>query len=267
MPGRYRCHPSVQHMRAVDSRAAHTAPTIALHKARCHPQCDGQGRDFLLRRGCRTCSTANRTSSSSSSSASSGSPGTDVVAFSRARVGRLRRKLPIERQGPLMPLGLGQCQESLAEGRDQEDPPPGALQRADQLRVRPAHCTRSRYTDASGRLACEPRASHRWARKVNSEGSPAYSDLILPIVRAVSELGGSAAAREITTQVLVDLATLAQPMRVRAPHTAGPTVSVLVSVVPGRPRLHLSKPLSVLLDALTSAPSDPRATTCQAGAD
>lgn len=41
---------------------------------------------------------------------------------------------------------------------------------------------------------------------VNSDDLPAYSDLILPTVRAVSKLGGSATAREITTQVLEDLA-------------------------------------------------------------
>lgn len=35
---------------------------------------------------------------------------------------------------------------------------------------------------------------------------PAYSDLILPTVRAVITLGGSATAREITSQVVADLA-------------------------------------------------------------
>ena len=41
---------------------------------------------------------------------------------------------------------------------------------------------------------------------VNTDDLPAYSDLILPTVRAVAELGGSATAREITTRVLEDLA-------------------------------------------------------------
>lgn len=41
---------------------------------------------------------------------------------------------------------------------------------------------------------------------VNSDELPAYSDLILPTVRAVAKLGGSATAREITTKVLEDLA-------------------------------------------------------------
>lgn len=38
------------------------------------------------------------------------------------------------------------------------------------------------------------------------EDLPAYSDLILPTVRAVVTLGGSATAREITSQVVADLA-------------------------------------------------------------
>lgn len=38
------------------------------------------------------------------------------------------------------------------------------------------------------------------------EDLPAYSDLILPTVRAVMTLGGSATAREITSQVVADLA-------------------------------------------------------------
>lgn len=41
---------------------------------------------------------------------------------------------------------------------------------------------------------------------MNSDELPAYSDLILPTVRAVAKLGGSATAREITTKVLEDLA-------------------------------------------------------------
>ena len=42
-------------------------------------------------------------------------------------------------------------------------------------------------------------------RAVTSDELPAYSDLILPTVKAVAELGGSAKAREITGQVLTDL--------------------------------------------------------------
>jgi restriction system protein len=57
---------------------------------------------------------------------------------------------------------------------------------------------------------------------VTPEQLPAYSDLILPTVRAVSALGGSAKAREITGQVLADLPdsdvmlTVTQPTRPEA---------------------------------------------------
>lgn len=50
---------------------------------------------------------------------------------------------------------------------------------------------------------------------MTSEDLPAYSDLILPTVRAVSELGGSATAREITTQLLEDMAPSDDVLAVR----------------------------------------------------
>lgn len=53
---------------------------------------------------------------------------------------------------------------------------------------------------------------------VNPEDLPAYSDLILPTVRAVSKLGGSATAREITTQVLEDLAPTDEMLAVTHAH-------------------------------------------------
>lgn len=56
--------------------------------------------------------------------------------------------------------------------------------------------------------------------------------------------------------------TLAQPMLVRAPHAAGPAVSVLFSVVPGRRRLAPSRPRPAPPYTLTPAPSHPLATTC-----
>lgn len=53
---------------------------------------------------------------------------------------------------------------------------------------------------------------------VNSADLPTYSDLILPTVRAVSKLGGSATAREVTTQVLEDLAPTDEMLAVAHAH-------------------------------------------------
>ena len=49
------------------------------------------------------------------------------------------------------------------------------------------------------------------------EELPAYSDLILPTVRAVITLGGSATAREVTSQVLTDLAPSEEMLAVVRP--------------------------------------------------
>ncbi len=61
---------------------------------------------------------------------------------------------------------------------------------------------------------------------VTPEDLPAYSDLILPTVRAVAELGGSAKAREITGQVLTDLGASDEMLAVMQP--ARPDASVLL---------------------------------------
>ena len=61
------------------------------------------------------------------------------------------------------------------------------------------------------------------------EELPAYSDLILPTVRAVSALGGSAKAREITGQVLTDLGATDEMLAVMQP--TRPDASVLLERV------------------------------------
>ena len=61
------------------------------------------------------------------------------------------------------------------------------------------------------------------------EELPAYSDLILPTVRAVSALGGSAKAREITGQVLTDLEATDEMLSVMQP--TRPDASVLLERV------------------------------------
>lgn len=58
------------------------------------------------------------------------------------------------------------------------------------------------------------------------EALPAYSDLILPTIRAVTTLGGSATAREITSQVLTDLAPTEEMLAVAHEHR--PDASVLL---------------------------------------
>ncbi len=63
-------------------------------------------------------------------------------------------------------------------------------------------------------------------RAVTPEDLPAYSDLILPTVKAVAELGGSAKAREITGQVLTDLGASDEMLAVMQP--TRPDASVLL---------------------------------------
>lgn len=58
------------------------------------------------------------------------------------------------------------------------------------------------------------------------EDLPAYSDLILPTVRAVTALGGSATAREVTSQVVGDLAFTDDMLAV--PQPSRPDASVLL---------------------------------------
>ena len=61
------------------------------------------------------------------------------------------------------------------------------------------------------------------------EELPAYSDLILPTVRAVTTLGGSATAREVTSQVVSDLAFSDEMLAVPQPNR--PESSVLMERV------------------------------------
>lgn len=58
------------------------------------------------------------------------------------------------------------------------------------------------------------------------EDLPTYSDLILPTVRAVITLGGSATAREVTSQVVSDLAFTDEMLAV--PQPSRPDASVLL---------------------------------------
>jgi restriction system protein len=75
-------------------------------------------------------------------------------------------------------------------------------------------------------LSRTPQADCASIQLVAPEELPAYSDLILPTVRAVSALGGSATAREITSQVLTDLAPTEEMLAVTHPHR--PNDSVLI---------------------------------------
>lgn len=59
---------------------------------------------------------------------------------------------------------------------------------------------------------------------MDSTSLPAYSDLILPTVRAVSRLGGSASAQEITRQVLDDLRPSDEMLAVEQPNRPGAAV-------------------------------------------
>lgn len=79
---------------------------------------------------------------------------------------------------------------------------------------------------------------------VNSDDLPAYSDLILPTVRAVARLGGSATAREITTQVLEDLAPTDEMLAVA--HANRPEASVYLE------RVQWARSYAKLIGALES---------------
>lgn len=79
---------------------------------------------------------------------------------------------------------------------------------------------------------------------VNSDELPAYSDLILPTVRAVAKLGGSATAREITTQVLEDLAPTDEMLAVA--HANRPEASVYLE------RVQWARSYAKLIGALES---------------
>ncbi len=73
---------------------------------------------------------------------------------------------------------------------------------------------------------------------------PAYSDLILPTIRVVTTLGGSATAREITSQVLADLAPTEEMLAVAHEHR--PDSSVLLE------RIHWARSYAKLIGALES---------------
>nr|CAA9313333.1 MAG: Mrr restriction system protein [uncultured Nocardioidaceae bacterium] len=76
------------------------------------------------------------------------------------------------------------------------------------------------------------------------EELPAYSDLILPTVRAVTTLGGSATAREITSQVVTDLAPSDEMLVVSHEHR--PDASVLME------RIQWARSYAKLIGALES---------------
>jgi restriction system protein len=79
---------------------------------------------------------------------------------------------------------------------------------------------------------------------VTPEDLPAYSDLILPTVKAVAELGGSAKAREITGQVLTDLRATDEMLAVMQP--TRPDASVLLE------RIAWARSYAKLIGALES---------------
>lgn len=79
---------------------------------------------------------------------------------------------------------------------------------------------------------------------VTPDNIPAYSELILPTVRAVAALGRSAKAREITSQVLKDLAASEEVLAVSFPNR--PDESVLMS------RLQWARSYAKLIEALES---------------
>jgi restriction system protein len=79
---------------------------------------------------------------------------------------------------------------------------------------------------------------------VTPEDIPAYSDLILPTVRAVAGLGRSAKAREITSKVLQDLPRSEEMLAVTFP--GRPEESVLMS------RLQWARSYAKLIGALES---------------
>ena len=73
---------------------------------------------------------------------------------------------------------------------------------------------------------------------------PPYNELILPTVRAVAELGGSATAREVMSQVLTDLAPSDEMLAVMQPNR--PDASVYIE------RLHWARSYAKLIGALES---------------
>lgn len=81
-------------------------------------------------------------------------------------------------------------------------------------------------------------------RRVTPEDLPAYSELILPTVRAVSSLGGSAKASEITGQVLTDLDPSDEMLTVSQPNR--PDASVL------QERINWARSYAKLIGALDS---------------
>jgi restriction system protein len=80
--------------------------------------------------------------------------------------------------------------------------------------------------------------------RVSPEDIPAYSELILPTVRAVADLGRSAKAREITSRVLESLPESEQLLAVTFP--GRPEESVLTS------RLQWARSYAKLIGALES---------------
>lgn len=76
------------------------------------------------------------------------------------------------------------------------------------------------------------------------EDLPAYSDLILPTVRAVIALGGSATAREVTSRVVEDLAPSEEALAVSHEHR--PESSVLME------RIQWARSYAKLIGALES---------------
>lgn len=81
-------------------------------------------------------------------------------------------------------------------------------------------------------------------QSVTHEELPAYSDLILPTVRAVATLGGSATAREVTSQVVTDLAPSDDMLAVA--HENRPEASVLME------RIQWARSYAKLIGALES---------------
>ena len=81
-------------------------------------------------------------------------------------------------------------------------------------------------------------------RAVTPETLPTYSDLIMPTVKAVAELGGSAKAREITGQVLTDLPATEEMQAVMQP--SRPDASVLLE------RIAWARSYAKLIGALES---------------
>lgn len=90
-----------------------------------------------------------------------------------------------------------------------------------------------------------PARGRTWQhRAVTLEDLPAYSDLILPTVKAVAELGGSAKAREVTGQVLTDLGATDEMLAVMQP--TRPDASVLLE------RIAWARSYAKLIGALES---------------